>query len=42
MLLNYGANIDFLANVLVSESVDLGGFVGLGIGGDSWFGGDSH
>ena len=38
MLLNYGANIDFLANVLVSESVDLGGFVGFGIGGDSWFG----
>ena len=38
MLLNYGANIDFLANVLASESVDLGGFVGLGIGGDSWFG----
>ena len=38
MLLNYGANIDFLANVLASESADLGGFVGLGIGGDSWFG----
>ena len=37
-LLNYGANIDFLANVLASESVDLGGFVGLGIGGDSWLG----
>ena len=38
MLLNYGANIDFLANVLAGESVDLGGFVGLGIGGDSWLG----
>ncbi len=38
MLLNYGANIDFMANVLASENVDLGGFVGVGLGGDSWMG----
>lgn len=38
MLLNYGANIDFMANVLASENADLGGFVGVGLGGDSWMG----
>lgn len=38
MLLNYGANIDFMANVLASENTDLGGFVGVGLGGDSWMG----
>lgn len=38
MLLNYGANMDFMANVLASENVDFGGFVGVGLGGDSWMG----
>lgn len=38
MLLNYGANIDFMANVLASENADLGGFVGVGLGGDLWMG----
>ena len=37
-LLNYGANVDFLGNFLVTEMVDFGGFIGLGIGGNSLFG----
>ena len=31
-LINYGVNVDFLGNFVVTESVDFGGFVGLGIG----------
>lgn len=33
--LNYGANIDFLGNFVSSEDLDFGGFVGLGIGGNT-------
>ena len=38
MLINYGVNVDFLGNFISSESVDFGGFVGIGIGGNSWSG----
>ena len=34
-LINYGANVDFLGNFVSSESVDFGGFVGVGIGANS-------
>ena len=34
-LINYGANVDFLGNFVSSESVDFGGFIGLGIGANS-------
>lgn len=33
--INYGANIDFLGNFISSDDVDFGGFVGLGIGGNT-------
>lgn len=36
ILINYGANVDFVGNFYTSANVDLGGFVGFGIGGDSW------
>lgn len=36
ILINYGANVDFVGNFYTSANVDLGGFVGIGIGGDSW------
>ncbi len=34
-VLNYGANIDFLGNFVSSEDLDFGGFVGLGLGGNT-------
>ena len=34
--LNYGANVDLLANFLATNYVDLGAFVGLGAGGQTW------
>ena len=37
-MLNYGVNVDFLGNFVVTDIVDFGGFVGVGLGGDSWFG----
>ena len=39
-LLNYGVNVDFLGNFVASKSADFGGFVGVGIGGDSYLGKD--
>lgn len=35
-LINYGANVDFLANFVANESLDFGAFLGLGIGGNTW------
>lgn len=40
LMINYGANVDFLGNFVVTEKVDFGGFVGVGIGGDSWIQGN--
>ena len=37
-MINYGANIDFMSNFYSGESVDFGGFVGFGIGANSWVG----
>lgn len=37
-LVNYGVNVDFLANFISNETLDFGAFVGLGLGGNSWFG----
>lgn len=37
-MINYGANVDFLGNFIAQESLDFGGFVGLGLGGTSWVG----
>ena len=37
-MINYGVNVDFLGNFIVQESLDFGGFVGLGLGGTSWVG----
>lgn len=37
-LINYGINVDFLGNFLVTEMVDFGGFIGLGIGANSFMG----
>ncbi len=37
-LINYSANVDFLGNFIVTEMIDFGGFIGLGIGGNSWMG----
>ena len=39
-LINYGANVDFLGNFVSNETLDFGGFIGLGIGGNSWNGRD--
>ena len=36
MLLNYGINVDFLGNFVAKENVDFGGFVGIGLGGDTY------
>ena len=35
ILINYGVNVDFLGNFVSTESVDFGGFVGVGIGANS-------
>lgn len=32
IIVNYGANVDFLGNFISNETLDFGGFVGLGIG----------
>ena len=40
ILVNYGVNVDFLGNFVVTEIADFGGFIGLGIGGNSWVGKD--
>lgn len=32
ILVNYGANVDFLGNFISNETLDFGGFIGLGIG----------
>lgn len=37
-LINFGINVDFLANFVSNGSVDFGAFVGLGLGGNWWFG----
>ena len=39
-LVNYGANVDFLANFVANETLDFGAFLGLGIGGNTWTGRD--
>ena len=33
--INYGVNVDFLGNFVSNESLDFGGFIGLGIGGNT-------
>ena len=38
ILVNYGINVDFLGNFVVTEIADFGGFIGLGIGGNTWTG----
>lgn len=38
--LNYGANVDFLANFMISGESSLGGFLGLGVGANTWLGKD--
>ena len=38
ILVNYGVNVDFLGNFVVTEIADFGGFIGLGIGGNTWSG----
>ena len=38
--LNYGGNVDLLGNFIAKENIDFGGFVGLGLGGNSWLGKD--
>ncbi len=40
ILINYGVNVDFLGNFVVTEIADFGGFIGLGIGGNTWTGKD--
>ena len=32
VFVNYGANVDFLGNFVSNETLDFGGFIGLGIG----------
>ena len=39
-LVNYGANVDFLANFVANETLDFGAFLGLGIGGNTWISDD--
>ena len=34
-LINYGVNVDFLGNFVVTEIADFGGFIGVGIGGNT-------
>ena len=38
ILLNYGVNVDFFGNFVVTEMVDFGGFIGFGIGGNTIMG----
>lgn len=40
ILVNYGVNVDFLGNFVVTEIADFGGFIGLGIGSNTWSGKD--
>lgn len=35
-LLNYGVNVDFLANFVAGEDFDFGAFVGVGVGAYTW------
>lgn len=35
-LLNYGVNVDFLANFVAGEDFDFGAFVGVGVGANTW------
>lgn len=37
-LINYGANVDFLGNFISNEALDFGGFIGLGLGANTWSG----
>lgn len=37
-LINYGVNVDFLANFISNETLDFGGFIGLGLGGSTYMG----
>ncbi len=37
-MLNYGVNVDFLGNFISLEKIDFGGFVGLGLGANTWLG----
>ncbi len=37
-LINYSANVDFLGNFISNQTLDFGGFIGLGIGGNTWIG----
>ena len=39
-MLNYGANVDFLANFYVSHNESFGGFLGFGLGANTWLGSD--
>lgn len=39
-MLNYGANVDLLGNFVVMGGSSFGGFVGLGIGANTWLGKD--
>lgn len=39
-MLNYGANVDLLGNFVVKGDSSFGGFVGLGIGANTWLGKD--
>ncbi len=36
IIMNYGLNADMLYNVVASESVNLGAFVGVGVGANTW------
>ncbi|MGX2973297.1 outer membrane beta-barrel protein [Helicobacter sp. T3_23-1059] len=36
MLVNYAVNVDFLGNFIAKENVDFGGFVGIGLGGNTY------
>ena len=38
--LKYGANVDFLANFMISGESSLGGFLGFGMGANTWLGKD--
>ena len=37
-LINYGVNVDFLGNFVSNETLDFGGFIGAGIGGNTLMG----
>ena len=36
--INYGVNVDFLGNFIANEKIDFGGFLGVGLGGNYWWG----